>query len=390
MIPLKVLNVVGGSRDLIKIAPIMQVMRESREVEPVLVHTGRPLPDVFSGVVLRDMRVPQPDVFLDVAPGSHAQQTAAIMERFEGTVADIDPDLVLVIGDVNSTVAASITAVKKGVPVAHVEAGLRSFDRQDSKEINRVMTDSISDFLFVSEDSAIDNLMCEGITASRIHFVGNVLIDSLFANCDRILESKILESLGLEVGEYAVLALCRTMDTSEPQYMQVIVDSLEMIQRQIPVILPVHFETVGRLHRLGLWDAINNLANVNVIESIAYLDFIALLKGSRLTLTDTNGVQEETTSLQVPCLTFGDRTERPATVSKGTNRLVGRDPHAVVAEALRVLRGGGNGGGVPPMWDGQAAHRLVARLLDDREEVLERYRHVRITNQCTTPSTHPE
>ena len=190
MIPLRILNVVGGPRDLIKIAPIMDVMLRSREIDPILVHTGQPDMDILSGVVLRDMKLPEPGIVLDVQSGSHAKQTAAIMDRFEDAVAETDPDLVVVIGDVNSTVAASMTAVKKGVPVAHVEAGLRSYDRQDPKEINRVMTDSISDFLFVSEESAVDNLICEGISPSRIHFVGSVLIDTLFANSERIREDR--------------------------------------------------------------------------------------------------------------------------------------------------------------------------------------------------------
>lgn len=390
MIPLRILNVVGSPRDLIKIAPIWEVMRRSREIEPILVHTGQPDKDVLSGVVLRDMKLPQPGIVLDVEPGSHAKQTAAIIDRFEDAVADTDPDLVVVIGDVNSTVAASMTAVKKGVPVAHVEAGLRSFDRQDPKEINRVMTDSISDYLFVSEESAVDNLMCEGISPSRIHFVGSVLTDTLFANSERILESKIINALGLTSGDYAVLSLRRPMADTEPRDIEATIEALEKIQRRVTVVFPLHMETLGRLHRAGLWETVRDLENVKVVEPVGYLDFIALLKGASLAITDTNGVQEETTSLQVPCLTIGNRTERPATLSNGTNQLVGTDPHVIVAEAMRVLRDGGISRGTPPMWDGQAAERLVHRLLDQREEVLERYRHVRITNQCIAPSNQTE
>ncbi len=386
MIPLRILNVVGGPRNFIKMAPIMVEMRRSREVEPILVHTGQHNRGFFPSVFFRDLGLAEPDFVLDVESSSDAKQTAAIIDRFEDTVLETRPDLVLVIGDVNSTVAASMTAVKMGVPVAHVEAGLRSFDRADPREINRVMTDAISDFLFVTEESAVNNLMGEGIDASRIHFVGNVLVDTLRANADRILESTVVTDLGLSRDSYAVLTLRSPTAADGPQPMKATIEALEKIQSRVPVVFPVDVETATRLHGIGFWQSIQNLPNVMVVEPIAYFDFIALLQCSRMVLTDTSGVQEEATALQVPCLTLRSRTERPATVSSGTNLLVGRDPHVIVAEAMRILRGDAKEARVPPMWDGRAACRLVAQILKKREEVLELHRNVRRTNECTAIS----
>ncbi len=386
MIPLRVLNVVGSPRDFVKMAPIMAEMRRSREVEPILVHTGQHEEDLLSGVFLRDLGLPEPSFVLDVESKSHAKQTAAIMDRFEDTVSETDPDLVLVVGDVNSTVAASMTAVKMGVPVAHVEAGLRSFDREDPAEINRVMTDAISDFLFVTEESAVNNLIGEGIEASKIHFVGNMLVDTLCANSNRILESTIVTDLGLSRGGYTVLTLRSPLAADGPQPMEAIIVALEKIQSRVPIVFPVELETAAGLHGIGFWKSIEGFPNVMVVDPIAYLDFIALLKYSCMALTDTSGVQEEATAMQVPCLTLRVRTERPATVSEGTNILVGRDPHVILAEAMRILRGDAKEGRMPPMWDGRAARRLVAQLLKRREEVLELYRNVRATNECTVIS----
>lgn len=386
MIPLKVLNVVGSSRDLIKIAPIIRVMERSRQIQPLLVHTGQPHRDVVGfGILARDMDLPEVSIVLDVESGTHAKQTAAIMDRFEDTITDTDPDLVTVIGDFDSTVAASMTAVKRGVPVAHIDAGLRSFDRQDPKEINRVMTDSISDFLFVSEESAVDNLMCEGISPSKIHFVGSVLVDTLFENTDRIIGSTVVDRLGVSAGDYAVLVLRSQVSAQPPSYLRGIVEALEVIQRHVPVIFPLHLQTMAELRNLGLWESIHELPGVSILEPLPYIDFVALLKGAAMALTDTNGVQEETTSLQVPCLTFGERTERPVTVSNGSNRLIGSSRHSIVAEVMRVLKVGNERGGAPPMWDGQAAGRLVARLLDRREQVLELYRNTREGQRCRPP-----
>jgi len=385
VIPLRVLNVIGSSRDLVKVAPIVSEMRRSRQIEPIIVHAGQPERDLFSGDVVRDLQLPRPHVVLGVEPGSAAKQTAAIMERFEDVIASTDPDLVLVVGDVNSSVAASMTAVKRGVPVAHVDAGLRSFDRRDPKEINRVMADAIADFLFVSEESSLDNLICEGISPSRIHFIGNLLIETLYENANRILESTVVRDLDLAPGGYAVLVLRALSDLGGERHIAGIIEALEKIQSRVAVVVSAQMDTMAQLHRAGLWDPVNRLENVKVIGPITYLDFMALLKASCMVLTDATGVQEETTALRVPCLTLAQRSKRPVTISAGTNRLAGPDPHDIVAQAMRIL-GGEEVDRVPPMWDGRAARRLVARLLDQREEVLDRYRHLRITSQCSAMS----
>lgn len=383
MIPLRVLNVVGSRRNFIKIASIMAAIAESREVEGIVVHTGRHYEDLFSSAFFRDLGLPEPGVVLDVESRSHAKQTAAIMERFEDTVYQTLPDLVIVAGDSNSTVAASMTAVKMGVPVAHYEAGLRSFDRETSEEINRLMTDAISNFHFVTEESALNNLICEGIPPSRIHFVGNVLMATLGAHSERILASTVVPDLSLEPGGYAVLALKRFSNGDKPQRLHTVIDALERIQKRLPIVFPARLETVARLHELGVWERIEQLPGLMIVDPPGYLDFAALLKGSAMVLTDTSGVQEETTVLQVPCLTLRNSTERLATVSEGTNTLVGQDAETIVAEALRALRGDGKHGRVPPMWDGQAPRRIVTQILRKREEILTLYRRVRVKQPCT-------
>jgi len=302
------------------------------------------------------------------------------MDRFEDTIYEVNPDVVVVVGGVNSTVAASMTAVKLGIPVAHVEAGLRSFDREMPDEINRLMTDAISDILFVSEASAVDNLTCEGISASRIHFVGNVVIDTLLASSTRILASTIVDDLGLESGQYAVLSLRRPLDVDRPARLTAIAAAVAKLQQRIPIICPIDFRTVARFHQLGVWEQFSSMSNLRVVDPLGYLDFVALIKGSKLTLTDTGGVQEETTACGVPCLTLRTATQRPSTVSDGSNTLVGEDPDRIVAEAMRILRGDGKVGRIPPMWDGRASERIVDQLLRKRELLFERYRNLRVSH----------
>lgn len=380
MIRLKVMSVVGCRPNLIKVAPLIEEFRRSPEIEPILVHTGQRYDDALSEVFFQDFPIPTPDIVLEVGSGSHAKQTAAIMDRFEDAICQTSPDVVVVVGGVNSTVAASMTAVKLGIPVAHVEAGLRSFDREIPAEINRLMTDAISDILFVSESSAVDNLTCEGIAASRIHFVGNVVVDTLMAHSERILASTVVEDLDLERGEYVVLSLRQPSDADPPARFNAIADALELLQRRVPIVCPIGFHTVARFHRLGVWERFSDMENLRIIDPLGYLDFVALMRWSRMTLTDTGAAQEETTALRVPCLTLRTATERPVTLSDGSNTLVGEDPDRIVARAMEVLRAGGRTNRVPPMWDGRASQRIVAQLLRQRELLLERYRNLRVSH----------
>ncbi len=377
MIPLKVLNVVGCRHGFLKIAPLMAEMRRSPEIEPLLLATGAEFSGLASDPFFQGVRFPVPDLVLEVAPGSHAQQTAAIMNRFENALLETTPDVVVVVGDANPTLATSMTAVKMGIPVARIESGLRSFNRENPEEINRLMTDAISDFLFVSEVSAVNNLTCEGIPASRIRFVGNILVDQLLSAADRILQSPAPESLGLERDGYVVLSLQREDNLGDTALCREASRALRKIQERLPIVFPASIQTVARLHQLGLWQEIGELENVHVIDPPSYPDHVALIKWSRMTWTDDGRVQDETTALRVPCLTLGDTTERPVTVSDGTNTLVGTDADTIVAESMRILRGAGKIGQAPPMWDGRSASRIVKELLREREALLERYRNVR-------------
>ena len=377
MIGLKVMSVVGCRSHFTRLAPLIEEMRRSPEVDPVLVHTGQYYEDALADPFFRDLPVPTPDIVLDVGTASHAKQTAAIMDRFEDAVFEVSPDVVVVVGGGDSTVAASMTAVKLGVPVAHVDAGLRSFDREIPEEINRVMTDAISDILFVSETAAVDNLTCEGIPAARIHFVGNLVIDALLSSSERILASTIVEDLSLDRRGYAVLSLRRPPDVDRPARFLAIATALRELQRRIPIVCPVDFHTIARFHQLGVWEQFTQMEDLRVIGPLGHLDFVALLKGSRMTLTDTGGVQEETTACGVPCLTLRATTQRPSTVTDGSNTLVGEDPDCILAEAMPILRGEGKVGRVPSMWDGHASKRIVDQLLRQRELLFERYRNLR-------------
>jgi len=301
------------------------------------------------------LHIPRPDVDLGVGSGSHAVQTAEVMKRFEPILLEQRPDVVLVVGDVNSTLACALTAVKISVPVAHVEAGLRSFDRTMPEEINRLLTDQISRWLFVSERSGIVNLRNEGIAEDRIFFVGNVMIDTLLACRDRCEQSTILDELQISDHGYAVLTLHRPANVDHEDVLQGLVEAIERLQRDIPVVFSVHPRT-----RKALNGQLNGLMpNLRITEPLGYLDFMKLLSHARLVLTDSGGIQEETTVLGVPCLTIRDNTERPVTIEQGTNILVGLDADKVIAAGLQALQEPPRRGRIPELWDGRAASRVV-------------------------------
>ncbi len=354
---LKLLAVVGARPNFIKIAPLMWQIRRRRDVVPYLVHTGQHYDQKMSQLFFDELRIPRPDADLGVGSGSHAQQTAEVMRRFEPVLLEQRPDVVVVVGDVNSTLACALTAVKLGIPVAHVESGLRSFDRSMPEEINRIVTDAISQWLFVSEPSGVVNLRNEGIPEDRIHFVGNVMIDALLASRERIEASRALEDLALKDRGYAVLTLHRPSNVDDPETFSRIWEAIEQVQRRLPVVFPVHPRTRKILsERPGA-----SLPNLRPTDPLGYLDFMKLVSRSRLVLTDSGGVQEETTVLGVPCLTMRNNTERPVTVEVGTNVLVGMDPRKIKECALRSLETPGTGR-VPELWDGRTASRILDTL----------------------------
>jgi UDP-N-acetylglucosamine 2-epimerase (non-hydrolysing) len=363
---LKVINVVGARPNFMKVAPIMAAMqRRADQFEPLIVHTGQHYDTAMSDAFFRDLELPQPDMYLGVGSGSHAAQTAAVMERFEPVVVQEKPDWVLVVGDVNSTLACALVCVKLGVMVAHVEAGLRSRDRTMPEEINRLLTDQIADLLLTTSEDADHNLLGEGIPQERIRFVGNVMIDSLRKNLERAQRSRIKEQLELKDGEYAVMTLHRPSNVDERETFHRILQALEDIAAAIPVIFPVHPRTRKTIAEFGLSERIENIKGLRLIEPLGYLDFLSLYSTARLVLTDSGGIQEETTVLGIPCLTLRENTERPITVEMGTNRIVGSDPVKIQREAMAALNGTHlQNARIPPLWDGSAADRILDALLE--------------------------
>ncbi len=358
----KILNVVGARPNFMKIAPIHRLMKSSDRIEPILVHTGQHYDEKMSHIFFEDLELPEPDVYLGVGSGSHAQQTSAIMIELEKIMLKDQPDLVLVVGDVNSTLAAALVASKLHVPIAHVEAGLRSFDRTMPEEINRVVTDALSNFLFVTEESGRQNLLKEGITAGKIHFVGNVMIDSLLDHLDKATTSRILTHLKLDHQKYALLTLHRPSNVDNQEIFDRILTALEQIEQRIPIIFPIHPRSRKMLAQFQFDDRIRAMKNFNLIEPLGYLDFLHLMKNARFLLTDSGGIQEETTVLGIPCLTLRQNTERPVTVELGSNVMVGMDTQKIVNESVKILNGHSKKGGVPPLWDGHAAQRIVKIL----------------------------
>ncbi len=346
-----------------KVAPIFADMkRRSEEFEPKIVHTGQHYDAAMSDAFFDDLGMPKPDIHLGVGSGSHALQTAKIMTEFEPVVLAEKPEWVLVVGDVNSTIACALVSAKLGIKVAHVEAGLRSRDRQMPEEINRILTDSISDLLFTTSQDANANLAQEGIPMERVRFVGNVMIDSLLEHLKLSASSKVREDLGLDEKGYGVVTLHRPSNVDEREVFLGILDALLAVAERIPLIFPVHPRTLAKINEFDLADAIE-LSNIKLIEPLGYLDFMRLYSGARLVLTDSGGLQEETTVLGIPCLTLRHNTERPITIELGTNVLVGTDPETIKQAAVNVLGGSNPTFQIPPLWDGKTAARICEELL---------------------------
>lgn len=356
----RILNVVGARPNFMKIAPIQRAMEKMKDsFEPILVHTGQHYDERMSKLFFDDLELPQPDIYLGVGSGSHAEQTAKIMIEFERVCEQQKPDLVLVVGDVNSTAACSMVASKMWIPIAHVEAGLRSFDRQMPEEINRIITDALSEYLFVTEKSGITNLTNEGIPASKIHFVGNVMIDSLIYFLDKENTSRILKDMNLKEKSYALVTLHRPSNVDEAENFIRIITAFKQIQNDIPIVFPIHPRTQKNIEKFGLQGEISQLKNLKLIPPVGYLDFMQLMVNCRFVMTDSGGIQEETTYLGIPCLTMRETTERPVTAEIGTNEIVGTDTEKITRLAKKIIAGDWKKGQVPELWDGKAAERIV-------------------------------
>jgi UDP-N-acetylglucosamine 2-epimerase (non-hydrolysing) len=327
-----------------------------------LVHTGQHYDDNMSKVFFEDLDIPQPDIYLGVGSGSHAEQTARVMLAFEPVLLRGRPDVVLVVGDVNSTLACTLVAKKLGVAVAHVEAGLRSFDHSMPEEINRLLTDQMASLLFTTEKSANENLIREGVSEEKIHFVGNVMIDTLLVQKERALEIDVLAKYGLSPQGFGLLTLHRPSNVDKREVLTDILDALEEIQRHVPILFPAHPRSMKQLQEFGLESRLAAMANLRVTEPLGYLAFLNLMANAKMVLTDSGGIQEETTILGVPCLTIRENTERPVTVTEGTNTVVGSDPQRIIDECSIILRDGGKRGRIPELWDGKAARRIVGIL----------------------------
>ena len=364
---MKILNVVGARPNFMKMAPIIEAMdRHPDRLHHLLVHTGQHYDERMSKAFFADLGMPRPDIDLEVGSGSHAEQTARIMVEFEKVCLREKPDLVIVVGDVNSTMACTITAKKLGIRVAHVEAGLRSRDMSMPEEINRLCTDVLCDYLFTTDRLADENLKREGISPDKIFFVGNVMIDTLLRHKEMASRLHLREELGLEPGGYATLTLHRPSNVDDRPTLERILDALDEIAKAVPIVFPIHPRTRKMADRFGLSSRFSNGREVRgiwVTEPLGYLEFLHLNLTAKMTLTDSGGLQEETTVLGVPCITLRENTERPITCTEGTNVIVGTDRAKILEAARRVLDGDAPAGRVPERWDGQAAERIVACLL---------------------------
>jgi UDP-N-acetylglucosamine 2-epimerase (non-hydrolysing) len=352
----RIICVAGARPNFMKVKPVMDAL-EARGAEVVLVHTGQHYDAAMNDVFFTDLGIRPPDRHLGTGSGTHAEQTARVMTAFEPLVDELAPDAVVVVGDVTSTLACALVAAKAGVPVAHVEAGLRSRDWSMPEEVNRVVTDRLSDLLFAPSEDGVDNLRAEGYHDDQISLAGNVMIDTLYTNLDRALGSDVPARHGLTAGGYALATLHRPANVDDAGMLAGLLRALGEVAAELPVVLPVHPRTAARLEEAGL------PAGIRLIPPAGYLDFIALQASARLVLTDSGGVQEETTALGVPCLTMRDSTERPITITEGTNVLVGRDPERIVAAAREVLANP-PAKRSPELWDGKAGARIADALLD--------------------------
>lgn len=373
-------HIVGARPNFMKIAPVMRALETADGVDQTLIHTGQHYDNSLSGDFFHDLELPEPDMNLGVGSGSHAEQTGRVMTALEPLLQRLAPNWVFTVGDVNSTLAAALTAAKLGIPVAHVEAGLRSHDRSMPEEINRVLTDQISDALFTTEPSANENLKKEGIDPERIHFVGNVMIDSLDRYRARAAEMYADDGLGVEPGQYALVTLHRPRNVDDPRRLAGILGALGRLATQYPVVFPIHPRTARNIKRFGLEAEV---APINALGPLGYLEFLALMERAGVVISDSGGIQEETTVLGVPCITVRPNTERPITISEGTNELFDDDPEKLAGVALKALTTERRASR-PKLWDGRSAER-IARITLERLRL--RPGPVSLGQEVTAPSS---
>ncbi|MEY3918715.1 MAG: hypothetical protein RLZZ132_1051 [Bacteroidota bacterium] len=376
---MKVIQVVGARPNFMKVAPLHRAIQKLTGWTSKIVHTGQHFDAKMSDVFFTQLELPEPDFFLGIGGGSHTEVTAKIMVAFEKIVEAEKPDLIIVVGDVTSTLACTLVAIKMDIKVAHVEAGLRSFDRTMPEELNRLLTDSVADYLFVTEESGMQHLKNEGVADERVFFTGNVMIDSLVRYQEKAKTTTILDDLGLATAasglstndsrlatsDYIVMTMHRPANVDTEKGLQSILELIELSSQDTKIIFPIHPRTRAHMEKFGLADRLDQAKNLIMTEPLGYLEFIQLMSNATAILTDSGGIQEETTYLGIPCLTFRDSTERPITVTLGTNQLLSDlDPKKTYAALKEILAGKVKKGSIPPLWDGKAAERIAAKLAE--------------------------
>lgn len=360
---MKIIHIAGARPNFMKLAPILRELHKEPDTHSILLHTGQHYDANMSDVFFDDLKLPRPDINLEVGSATHAVQTAHIMERFEPIVLKEKPDLVLVVGDVNSTLACSLVAAKLNIPIAHVEAGVRSFDRTMPEEINRLVTDSLSELLFTPSQHASNNLIKQGIPENKIYFVGNVMVDSLINAMHFAQDRRTWEKWLLNPGEYAVLTLHRASNVDDRETLYELLSIISKVSHRLPVVFPVHPRTARRLEEAGLDSLIQSSPNLIICEPYGYLDFLSLVANARVVLTDSGGIQAETTILGIPCLTLRWNTEWPETIEQGTNHLVGTNQGRILHALDEIFQARANLYSRPEGWDGKAAGRIVKNIL---------------------------
>jgi len=363
---MKILNIVGARPNFMKVAPLHRAFSAHPKIESKILHTGQHYDAKMSDIFFNQLGMPEPHYYLGIGGGSHAWTTANIMLKFEEILKEDRPDLVLVVGDVNSTVSCTLVAIKMGIPVAHVEAGLRSGDRTMPEELNRLMTDSVANFLFVTEQSGMIHLAKEGVPDEKIFFVGNVMIDSLVHFRAKATESKILEEVKVAPKDYILMTMHRPHNVDNEKGLKDILQIIKDATRHKPVVFAIHPRTTNNMKKFGLYEELENIEGLTLLGPQGYLEFLKLMDNAALIITDSGGIQEETTYLQVPCMTFRDTTERPITVDLGTNFLMkDLNPTTVRLQMEDILSGNAKEGVIPPLWDGKTSER-IANILTDK------------------------
>ncbi|MBX3044799.1 MAG: UDP-N-acetylglucosamine 2-epimerase (non-hydrolyzing) [Candidatus Kapabacteria bacterium] len=358
----KILNIVGARPNFMKIAPLMSAMEKSSLIEPVLIHTGQHYDEKMSKLFFEELEIPKPFVNLEVGSDSQAKQVAKIMERFDDVCQELKPNAILVVGDVNSTMACSIVAAKLGIKIIHMEAGLRSYDRRMPEEINRIVTDALADLLLTPSDDGTENLMKEGISPDKVHLVGNIMIDTLMHFLPKSQHSEILNSLGISPKDYVAVTLHRPSTVDDEVNLKSVLETLSTIQKDIKIVFPIHPRTRKNITHYGLNDLVENSPDLILTEPLGYLDFQKLMSNSKFVITDSGGVQEETTALKIPCITVRENTERPVTIWEGSNEIVGFDMEKLLFFANKAFSGNWKESKIPKYWDGKTAERVVDEI----------------------------